>query len=105
MLHIAAERTGAKLGIVGFVYDEGLGGLGEAANNLLVRQTLIELVDLQVDDLGDVVLGQGLVEDDFIQPVQELGTEGPMQQSHDPLFGVLGDFAVRLDAAQQLLRA
>ena len=82
-----------------------LGCICQAAGDLLLGKTLVQLVDLQVDDLGDVVLGQGLVEDNLVQTVQELGAEALAQQHHDPLLGSGVNFAVVTDAAQQLLRA
>lgn len=100
VLHIAAQRTGTELGVVGLVYDVALGGLGETAGDLLLCQTAVELVDLQIDDARDVVLGQGLVEHDLIQTVQEFGAEVLPQQQHDPFLGGGVDFAVCADAAQ-----
>ena len=74
VLHIPAQRTGTEFGVVGLVYDVALGGLGEVAGDLLVCQTAVELVDLQIDDARDVVLGQGLVEYDLIDKMNALIT-------------------------------
>ena len=72
VLHIAAQGTGTEFRIVPFVYNVLLGGIRQAAGDLLRFQTLVQLGNLQVDDLGDVVLGQGLIEDNLVQTVQEL---------------------------------
>ena len=105
VLHIAAQGTGTKLGVIGLVHNELLGGIRQMAGDLLVSQAAVELVNLQVDDLGDVLLGQRLVEDNLIQTVQELRTEGPPQQGFYPLLGGGVNLAVGADTGQQLLRA
>ena len=103
MLDVPAQGSCAVLGIIGRIHDGSLGGIGEDAGNLLVGQPLVEAGDLQVDDLGDVVLGQGLVEHHLVQTVQEFGTEGPAQEGFYLCPGGIVDGAVRVDAAEQIL--
>ena len=69
MLHIAPQRPGAVLGIIGFLHDEGLGLVCQIAADLLLGQPGVELFDLQVYDLRDILLGQRLIENDLVQPV------------------------------------
>ena len=59
----------------------------------------------QVDDAGDILLCQRLVEDDLIQPVEKLWPEGLTQQLIDLVFGLLADLAIGADAIQQELAA
>ena len=105
MLEVTAQGPGAVNGIVGAVDDVVLGPLGETHGELLVSQPTVELRHHQVDDVGDVVLGKGLIEHDLVQPVEELGPEGVLQQVADLVSGLLGDFPVGTDAVQQELRA
>ena len=58
VLDVAAERSGAEGRVEGLVDDLGLGGLGQLAAELLIQQAGIELIDLQVNDLGNVLAGQ-----------------------------------------------
>ena len=53
--------------------------------------------------MGDVVLGEGLVEHNLVQPVEELGPEGVVQQIVDGIFRLGGDVALLIDAVQQIL--
>ena len=53
--------------------------------------------------MGDVVLGEGLVEHNLVQPVEELGPEGVVQQIVDGIFRLGGDVALLIDAVQQVL--
>ena len=55
--------------------------------------------------MGDVILGQRLVEHNLVQPVEELGPEGMAEQVVDGILGLLGDVAVGVDAVQQVLGA
>ena len=54
-----------------------------------------EVVGHQVDDVGHVVPGQGLVEHDLVQTVQELRAEGALQQFVHLILGLLADLAAR----------
>ena len=83
MLQIAAERTRTVLRIIGCVDDELLGLRRQLAAQLLVSQTCIERIHLQIDDLDDIFLRQRLIEDDLVQTVQELGAERTLQQLLD----------------------
>ena len=69
MLQIAAQGAGTIDGIVGLVNDLGLGGVGQLDGQLLILQPLIQVGGHQVDDMGHVVPGQGLVEHDLVQTV------------------------------------
>ena len=105
MLQEAAQGTCAVDGVVGAVDDKLLGLFGQLHGELLVGQTAVEAGEQQVDDVGDVVLGQGLVEDDLVQTVEELGAEGALEQLIHLLPGLLGDLSVLADAIQQELAA
>ena len=105
MLHIAAQRTGAELRIVGGIDDILLCGGRQLAAQLLVSQTLVQRGDLEIDDAGDVLLGQRLVEHDLVQTVEEFRTEGVVQERFHGVLRTLGDLTVRADAVKQLLAA
>ena len=80
-----------------------LGRRGEGHLELLILQAAVELGHQQIDDVGDVVLGEGLVEHNLVQPVEELGPEGVVQQIVDGIFRLGGDVALLIDAVQQVL--
>ena len=103
MLHEAAQGTGAEGRVVGAVDDVLLGRRGEGHLELLILQAAVELGHQQIDDVGDVVLGEGLVEHNLVQPVEELGPEGVVQQIVDGIFRLGGDVALLIDAVQQVL--
>ena len=105
MLQIAAERTRTVLRVISSVDDELLGLRRQLAAQLLVSQTCIERIHLQIDDLDDIFLRQRLIEDDLVQTVQELGAERTLQQLLDLRTGLLGDLAIVGNAVQQILRA
>ena len=105
VLHEAAQGPGAEGGVVGAVDDELLGRRGEGHGELLVRQAAVELGHQQVDDVGDVVAGQGLVEHDLVQTVEELRPEGAAEQLLHLASGRFGDLAIGVDAVQQILGA
>ena len=105
VLEVAAEGSCAVDGVVGGVDDRVLGGIGQLHGELLVLQAAVQIGHQQIQNAGHVFLGQGLVEDDLIQTVQELGAEGSLQQLMDLIPGLLADTAVGLDAVQQELTA
>ena len=74
-LNISLERSRAKGGVVGRICHKFLGLVCEADGDLSLLQALIEVRNDQIDDARDVVLAQGLEEDDLIKSVEELGTE------------------------------
>ena len=55
--------------------------------------------------MGDVLLGQGLVENDFVQAVEKLRPEGALQQLLHLGAGLGTDLALSVDAVQQELTA
>ena len=105
MLDIPAQRTSAVLRVIGRVHNGSLGRRRQLAANLLVCQTVVELGNLQVDDLGHVLLGQWLVEHDLVQTVEELRPEGAAQQRANLFLGAFLDGPVGVDAVQDILRA
>ena len=50
-------------------------------------------------------LVSGCGEHDLVQPVEELRTEGPLEQLIDLVLGLLADLSIRPDAVQQELAA
>lgn len=105
MLHIPAQRTRAELRIVGRVDDELFCSLRQLTTQLLVGQTAVERRDLQVDDTGDVLFRQRLIEYNLIQTVEELRSERAVQKRLYLFLGLVRDLAVRADAVQQILAA
>ena len=80
VLQIPAQGSCAELRVVGRVDDEGLGGGRQLARELLVGKALVERGDLQVDDAGDVLLRERLIEHDLVEPVEEFGAEAAAQE-------------------------
>ena len=74
---------------------------GQLHGELLVLQAAVQIGNHQVDDVGDVLPGQRLVEHDLVQPVEELRTEGPLEQLIDLVPGLLADLSVRPDASSR----
>ena len=105
VLHVTAQRTRAKLRIVGRVDDELLGLGRQLAVELLVLEPFVQGGDLQVDDAGDVLLRQRLVEDDLVEPVQEFGRNDRRSCARTSILRRFDDLAVLVDAVQQRLRA
>ena len=105
VLDIAAQGPGAVGRVVGLPDDQVLCRLGQPELQLPGCQAAVQSVDLQIDDGADVLPGQGLVEDDLIQPVEELRTEGPAQQGADGLLRLGADAALAVDAVEQILAA
>ena len=95
VLDIPAQGPRAELRVIGRVDDELLGAIRELAAQLLIRESLIERIDLQVDDARDICLRERLIEDDLVEPVEKLRAEGVVEQGVDLIFGCLRDFAVR----------
>ena len=88
VLEVPPQRPGPVDGVVSGLNDLRLGGGGEDCGELLIGQALVQAVQQQVDDMGYILLGQGLVEDNFIQPVEELRAEGALQQLIDLVPGL-----------------
>ena len=105
MLDIPAQRTRAELRVIRGVDDQLLCSLRQLAVQLFVRKTLVERVNLQIDDARDVLFGERLIEDDLVEPVQKLGAEGVMEQAVNLVFCRLRDLAVGSDAVEQHLAA
>ena len=105
VLQIAVERTRAVLRVIGGVDGQLLGLLGQLAAELLVGQTLVQRRKLQIDDADDVLARERLIEDDLVEPVQELRTERALEQRLHLRLGLVGDVAVGVDAVEQIFRA
>ena len=105
MLDIPAQRTRAELRVIRGVDDQLLCSLRQLAVQLFVRKTLVERVNLQIDDARDVLFGERLIEDDLVEPVQKLGAEGVMEQAVNLVLCRLRDLAVGSDAVEQHLAA
>ena len=58
VLDIPAQRTRTELRVIGGVDDQLLCSLRQLAVQLFVRKTLVERVNLQIDDARDVLFGE-----------------------------------------------
>ena len=65
----------------------------------------MQVSDHQIHDPGDLILGQGLVEYDVVQPVQKLRAELLLQKAihHGP--GLPADLSLFVDALQNVIGA
>ena len=86
-----------------------LGLRRQLAAQLLVSQTCIERIHLQIDDLDDIFLRQRLIEDDLVQTVQELGAELALEQLVNGVSGLVGQLVAaelgRVGVARPFLQA
>ena len=74
-LHQAFHRPGAVGRVVAMLDHVVLEGRGEAELYAVVFQFLLELGFLDPEDFADVGLGQRVEHDDFVDSVQEFGTD------------------------------
>ena len=68
---------------------------------LLLLQTSVEFFQHQVNNGGDVLLGQWFIKDNFIQTVEKLRTEGLFQKLIDLFLRLRGNFSPFVDSFQQ----
>ena len=104
-LQISAKRSCAVNGIESAVDDELLGGVGNLESEALVRKTLLEGVEHDIDDTFEVIFRQRTEEYRLVKTVEKLGAEAAAQLVHDALARFLGDVAVLVDAVEQILAA
>src|SRR4051794_8401190 len=95
-----AQRTGAVRHVVAELDDVLLGGLGDLERHPLCAELVTDPGEHQVDDLGDLLDGQGAEDDRRVDPVEELRPEVVLQLRRDlllhELVGGLGPCGVRL---------
>ncbi len=72
----ATQRTGAQQRVEALLCEQILGRVGQFERHVTVEQTVVELLDIQVDDLAHLRFGELLEHDDVIQTVQELPPDG-----------------------------
>ena len=65
-LEEALQRTGAVDGIVALIHNVVLGCISEGYIQLLLFQTLAEILHQQIHDGEDVLPGKGFIEDDLV---------------------------------------
>src|SRR5918997_1558493 len=76
----ARQRAGAELGVVAHVRDELPGRGGHLDGDPLALEVLVQAPEHYVHYLDHVVLDEGVEDDDLVDPVEELGAEGPLQR-------------------------
>ena len=79
----ATQRPGAKGGVRALFGDVLLGCFRELDAHALDDEALAQVVDHEVDDLGDVLAREGLEDDRLVDAVQELGAEQLLELGHD----------------------
>ena len=87
-------RTRAELRVESCRGKELDGFIGHLKRYAVIRQHLLDAVDLQAHNLLDLVFIQRLEHDDFIDTVQELRTDGLLQHLHHFLLGFLYDLVM-----------
>ena len=70
-----AQRTCAEQRVEALLSKQVLGLVGQFERHMTVKQTIVELLDIQIDDLAHLRLGELTEHDDVIKAVEELGTE------------------------------
>ena len=78
------ERSSTELGVVPGFGQVTLRRIGEHKVEARTTELVDDPLQHQVDDLLDLVERQLVIDDDFVDPVDELGTEVPLE-----LFGHL----------------
>ena len=102
-LQISAKRSCAVNGIESAVDDELLGGVGNLESEALVRKTLLEGVEHDIDDALEVVFCQRTEEYRLVKTVEKLGAEAAAQLVHNALASLFRDVTVLVDAVEQIL--
>src|SRR5581483_1478069 len=101
LLQGPAQRASA-VAAVGerLIQDPLLGFVRDRDRNRLLRQVRVELRNHELKNLDEVVFGQRVEDDDFIQPVQELGVERALHFVLDQFLDLVRDriFLRRLES-------
>src|SRR5829696_7140011 len=84
-----AQRARAHRRIPALLHEEVRGGAGEVERQLALGQRLADPLEQQLDDLGDLLLGELVEDDHLVDPVEELGPEYLLELAHDPNLHVL----------------
>ena len=92
VLDDALQGAGTVNGIVAFFSDVLLGGGAKDEAESLFGKPLADAGELKIHDGGDFLALEAVENDDFIDPIEELGAEMAAQRLGDfgfALFGVL----------------
>ena len=81
MLHIPFQRTSAVHGVVASVHDIIDRGLRHGEIQLFFLQSLLQFFGEKFHDLFHLFFDERLKEHNFVQPIEEFGTERSFQQS------------------------
>src|SRR5918994_1919559 len=84
-----AQRTRAHCRVPALLHEEVRGLAGEVERQLALGQRLPDPLQQQLDDLGDLLLGELVEDDHLVDPVEELGPEDLLELAHDPDLHVL----------------
>ena len=71
----AAQWPGPVGGVVALVGQPAAGGVGDLQVQAPVRQALGDARQLDLDDLTQLLLGEGLEDDDVVEAIEELRLE------------------------------
>ena len=82
------DRPCAELRVVTLLGDQCPRVFRHVQLHIVVLQHLVEACDLHVDDLSGVLLRERGEHDDLIDTVEELRTDGLLQQAEHLLFGL-----------------
>ena len=79
-LYRSAQRSGTIDWVKALQYQILLHRLGQAEADLLFAQAPHELTNLKIDDLGKILHGQRIEEDDLINAIEKLRAEGLLER-------------------------
>ncbi len=82
-LQRAVERTGAESRIESFLGELFAGGFRQGYGQSLLRESFLNLLHLQIDDFFHVREFERGEDDDLVDPVEKLRTEGALQRLLD----------------------
>src|SRR5438105_5747963 len=75
LLDRSLERTRSELLVVAVFHKERRRRFSELESELLVAQSLLNILEQNLDDRRDVFLRQRMEDDDIVEPVEELRIE------------------------------
>ena len=104
-LDVALQRARAELRIGAVFDDVRLCRIGDGEVIASRFEALLKVLEQKLHDVFEVLAGQGLKEDDLVEPVEELGPEVRPELRLHQLVGRLVDLAVLVYSFEDIRRA
>lgn len=104
-LQEALQRACAVNGTIGAFDDQILGAIRDVDGNAATFQSACKVSNQKLNDAVDILLGQGTVENGFVNAVQKFGTEGTLEKLRYGSSCRFRDFSRAVDAVQNEIGA